>query len=154
MQGQVSASYSEEAALDVEISSQITRDSVIFVCQVLASLRWDPGFLDFTPAFHSGTSPENCTQPREGIPGAHPLLRPHRQFSSLVQALGTAQGDGDTKPSRSLRFLSAQRYAKRTVPWASFRGWPRRPDATWQSAGLSGFARGQQDSRGSRAVFS
>ena len=73
--------YSEEAALEVEFSTpQVSRDSVIFVLQVIASMGWDPGFLDFTQAFHSGDAINRelyCSQPREGIPGAHPdqLLR-------------------------------------------------------------------------------
>ena len=73
--------YSEESALDVEFTTpQITRDSVIFVLQMLSSFKWIPGFLDFTQAFHSGDRIERelyCRQPREGIPGAHPgqLLR-------------------------------------------------------------------------------
>ena len=47
--------FSEEAALEVESTTpQVNRDSVVFVAQVIASLGWDPGFLDFTQAFHSG----------------------------------------------------------------------------------------------------
>ena len=73
--------FSEEAAAEVESTTpQVSRDSVIFVTQVLASMGWVPGFLDFTQAFHSGDAIERelyCFQPREGIPGAHPkqLLR-------------------------------------------------------------------------------
>ncbi|CAE7252114.1 RE1 [Symbiodinium sp. CCMP2592] len=73
--------YSEESALDVEFTTpQITRDSVVFILQMLASFKWMPGFLDFTQAFHSGDKIDRelyCRQPREGIPGAHPeqLLR-------------------------------------------------------------------------------
>ena len=73
--------FSEEAATEVESTTpQVSRDSVIFVAQVLASMRWKPGFLDFTQAFHSGEAIERelyCFQPKEGIPGAHPrqLLR-------------------------------------------------------------------------------
>ena len=73
--------YSEEAAVDLEFSApQVLRDSVIFIAQVIASLGWGPGFLDFTQAFHSGDEINRelyCSQPREGIPGAHPeqLLR-------------------------------------------------------------------------------
>ena len=68
--------FSEEAATEVESTTpQVGRDSVIFVAQVLASMGWIPGFLDFTQAFHSGDAIERelyCFQPREGIPGAHP----------------------------------------------------------------------------------
>ena len=67
--------FSEEAALDVESTTpQVSRDSVIFVAQVLASMGWDPGFLDFTQAFHSGDKINRelyCKQPKEGIPGMH-----------------------------------------------------------------------------------
>ena len=67
--------FSEEAALDVESTTpQVSRDSVIFVNQVLASMRWCPGFLDFTQAFHSGDKINRelyCRQPSEGIPGMH-----------------------------------------------------------------------------------
>ncbi|CAE7350468.1 RE1 [Symbiodinium sp. CCMP2456] len=69
--------FSEEAALEVN------RDSVIFVTQVLASMGWDPGFLDFTQAFHSGDKINRelyCTQPKEGIPGIHP-----RQLIKLLK---------------------------------------------------------------------
>ena len=73
--------FSEEAAAEVESTTpQVSRDSVIFVAQVLSSMRWVPGFLDFAQAFHSGDAIERelyCFQPKEGIPGAHPqqLLR-------------------------------------------------------------------------------
>ena len=73
--------YSEESALDVEFTTpQITRDSVIFILQILSSFTWTPGFVDFTQAFHSGDWIQRelyCSQPREGIPGMHPkqLLR-------------------------------------------------------------------------------
>ena len=44
--------FSEEAPRDVESTTpQVSRDSVIFVAQVLASLGGDPDFLDFTQAF-------------------------------------------------------------------------------------------------------
>ena len=68
--------YSEESALDVEFTTpQVNRDSVVFVLQVIASMGWVPGFLDFTQAFHSGDEINRelyCSQPKEGIPGARP----------------------------------------------------------------------------------
>ena len=68
--------YSEADALDVESSTpQVSRDSMVFVAQVLASMGWTPGFLDFTQAFHSGDDIGRelyCRQPPEGIPGADP----------------------------------------------------------------------------------
>ncbi|OLQ12022.1 Retrovirus-related Pol polyprotein from transposon TNT 1-94 [Symbiodinium microadriaticum] len=80
--------FSEAAAVEVECTTpQVGRDSVVFIVQVLASLGWVPGFLDFTQAFHSGDKIDRelyCTQPKEGIPGAHP-----RQ---LVKLLKTCYG--------------------------------------------------------------
>ncbi|CAE7471087.1 GIP [Symbiodinium natans] len=80
--------YSEESALDVESTTpQINRDTVIFLLQVLASLGWDPGFLDFTQAFHSGDAIKRelyCKQPKEGIPGA--------KASQLLRLLKTCYG--------------------------------------------------------------
>ena len=62
---------SEEAATEVESTTpQVSRDSVIFVAQVLASMGCTPGFLDFTQAFHSGDAIERqlyCFQPLEGF---------------------------------------------------------------------------------------
>ena len=73
-----------QAATEVESTTpQGSRDSVVFVAQVLASMRWTPGFLDFTQGFHSGDAIERelyCFQPREGIPGAHP-----RQLLKLLK---------------------------------------------------------------------
>ena len=80
--------YSEESALDVESTTpQINRDTVIFMLQILASLGWDPGFLDFTQAFHSGDAIKRelyCKQPKEGIPGA--------KASQLLRLLKTCYG--------------------------------------------------------------
>ena len=76
--------FSEQAAVEVECTTpQVSRDSVIFVTQVLASVGWTPGFLDFTQAFHSGDQIDRelyCSQPREGVPGAHP-----RQLLKLLK---------------------------------------------------------------------
>ena len=67
--------FSDPSALSVESTTpQVQRDSVVFVAQVLASMGWTPGFVDFTQAFHSGDKLERelyCRQPPEGIPGAH-----------------------------------------------------------------------------------
>ena len=101
--------YSEADALDVESSTpQVGRDSVIFVAQVLASMGWTPGFLDFTQAFHSGDDIQRelyCRQPPEGIPGADPrqLLRllktcygltdgPYAWYQHLLRRLTTDFG--------------------------------------------------------------
>ena len=80
--------FSESAALEVEATTpQVSRDSAIYVAQVIASMGWRPGFLDFTQAFHAG-DPINrelyCSQPKEGIPGAHP--------QQLLQLLKTCYG--------------------------------------------------------------
>ena len=65
--------FSEKAALDVESTTpQVSRESVIFVAEVLAGMGWDPGFLDFTQAFHSGDQINRelyCKQPKEGSQG-------------------------------------------------------------------------------------
>ena len=66
--------YSEAALLDLETSTpQVHRDSVIFAAQVMASMRWIPGFADFTQAFHSGDPIDRelyAEQPAEGLPNA------------------------------------------------------------------------------------
>ena len=76
--------FSEAAAVEVECTTpQVGRDSDIFIVQVLASMGWVPGFLDFTQAFHSGDRIDRelyCYQPREGVPGAHP-----RQIIKLLK---------------------------------------------------------------------
>eukprot|EP00439_Symbiodinium_sp_Y106_P005857 s5960_g1.t1 len=76
--------FSEAAAVEVECTTpQVGRDSVVFIAQVLASMGWVPGFLDFTQAFHSGDLIDRelyCSQPREGVPGAHP-----RQLIKLLK---------------------------------------------------------------------
>ena len=56
--------FSEEAVTEVESTNpQVSRDSVIFVAQVLALMASTPGFCDFTQAFHSWgmRSKESCT---------------------------------------------------------------------------------------------
>eukprot|EP00435_Cladocopium_sp_Y103_P033155 s916_g8.t1 len=66
--------YSESALLELETSTpQVHRDSVIFAAQLMASMRWTPGFADFTQAFHSGDPIDRelyAEQPFEGLPGA------------------------------------------------------------------------------------
>ena len=84
--------FSEAAAVEVECTTpQVSRDSVIFIAQVLAAMKWIPGFLDFTQAFHSGDQIDRelyCTQPKEGIPGTHPrqLLRLKKTCYGLTDA--------------------------------------------------------------------
>ncbi|CAE7276334.1 unnamed protein product [Symbiodinium sp. CCMP2592] len=76
--------FSEAAAVEVECTTpQVGRGSVVFIVQVLASMQWMPGFLDFTQAFHSGDQIDRelyCYQPREGVPGADP-----RQLIKLLK---------------------------------------------------------------------
>ena len=68
--------FSEPGVLDRETTTpQISRDAVVVQTQILASSGWEPAFLDFTQAFHSGDAIDRelyCRQPREGIPGADP----------------------------------------------------------------------------------
>ena len=65
--------YSENGAEEIEAATpQVTREATLLVTQLIASHRWQLGFLDFTQAFHSGDKIERtiyATQPREGIPG-------------------------------------------------------------------------------------
>lgn len=80
--------YSEAGLLDLETTTpQVHRDSVIYAAQLMASMRWTPGFADFTQAFHSG-DPINrelyAEQPQEGLPGA--------QRGQLLQLLKTCYG--------------------------------------------------------------
>ena len=51
---------------------QVSRESMMMVLQVLCSMSWTPGYLDFTQAFHSGDAiPRElyAEPPAEGIPG-------------------------------------------------------------------------------------
>ena len=65
--------YSEHGAEEIEAATpQVTREATLVVAQLIASHRWQLGFLDFTQAFHSGDKIGRtlyATQPREGIPG-------------------------------------------------------------------------------------
>ena len=68
--------FSENGAENLNSTTpQVTRDAIMLVAQLIASFRWELGFLDFTQAFHSG-DPINRTlyaeQPREGVPGMVP----------------------------------------------------------------------------------
>ena len=75
--------YSENNAEDLNSTTpQVSKESVMFVLQILTSLKWTLGHLnlDFTQAFHSGDLIDRelyCEMPPEGIPGDHPrqLLR-------------------------------------------------------------------------------
>ena len=80
--------YSEAGLLDLETTTpQVHRDSVIYAAQLMASMGWEPGFADFTQAFHSG-DPINrelyAEQPQEGLPGA--------QKGQILQLLKTCYG--------------------------------------------------------------
>ena len=76
--------YSESALLDLETGTpQVHRDSVIFAAQLMASMRWPPGFADF----HSGDPVHRelyAEQPAEGLPGA--------SRGQLVKLLKTCYG--------------------------------------------------------------
>ena len=91
--------YSEESALEVEITTpQITRDSVIFTLQMLASSQWVPGFLDFTQAFHSGdwiqkgivlsttSRRHSWRSPGRITSSPKDLLQPYKWSTGVVQA--------------------------------------------------------------------
>ena len=76
--------FSDPSALDGPTTTpQVTRDTVVFIAQILSSLHWTPGYLDFTQAFHSGSGIDRelyARQPPEGIPGADP-----RQLLKLLK---------------------------------------------------------------------
>jgi hypothetical protein len=65
--------YSETNAEDLESTTpQVAKDTIFFVLQILGSMRWLVGHLDFTQAFHSGGQIERelyCSLPPEGVPG-------------------------------------------------------------------------------------
>ena len=54
---------------------QVAKDSVIMTLQILCSLGWTIGNLDFTQAFHSGSAIQRelyAEPPKEGLPGTTP----------------------------------------------------------------------------------
>ena len=67
--------YSEANAEDLEATTPPgAKDTVFFVLQILASMKWIIGHLDFTQAFHSGDKIARelyCSLPPEGVPGLH-----------------------------------------------------------------------------------
>eukprot|EP00435_Cladocopium_sp_Y103_P035126 s1424_g9.t1 len=68
---------------------QVTRDGAMFTTQIIASMRWRLGFLDFTQAFHSGDQIDRliyAEQPHEGIPGlvSGQLLKLHKTCYGLT----------------------------------------------------------------------
>eukprot|EP00435_Cladocopium_sp_Y103_P007762 s2900_g2.t1 len=73
--------FSETGAEDLDSTTpQVAKESAFFVLQILASMAWILGHLDFTQAFHSGDRIQRelyAEIPTEGIPGIHPrqLLR-------------------------------------------------------------------------------
>ena len=99
--------FSEAAAVEVERTTpQVGRDSVVFIAQVLASMGWVPGFLDFTQAFHSGDqidrelycSPtagrsSGCT-PSAAYQAAEDLLRSDGRPTGLVSPFSSPASAG------------------------------------------------------------
>jgi len=73
--------FSETGAEDLDSTTpQVAKETAFFVLQILASMAWELGHLDFTQAFHSGDRKQRelyAEMPTEGIPGLHPrqLLR-------------------------------------------------------------------------------
>jgi hypothetical protein len=73
--------FSETGAEDLDSTTpQVAKETAFFVLQILASMTWELGHLDFTQAFHSGDRIQRelyAEMPTEGIPGLHPrqLLR-------------------------------------------------------------------------------
>ena len=96
--------FSEENSEYLEVTTPlVSRETMLFSLQILASLGWIPGYLDFAQAFHSGDALQRevyAELPPEGLPGCHPrqLLRlrkccyglldgPFQWFSHLQQIL-------------------------------------------------------------------
>ena len=73
--------FSEWDAEGLDASTpQVSKESITFLLQILSSLQWMPGYLDFTQAFHSGDQIQRvlfAEPPPEGIPNLKPrqLLR-------------------------------------------------------------------------------
>ena len=92
---QVMMGFSEPDLLSLETSTpQVHRDSVIFATQILASKGWQPGYADFTQAFHSGDAINrelSAELPREGIPGVEP--------NQLIKLKKTCYGLTDGPPA-------------------------------------------------------
>ena len=67
--------FSEVGAEDLDSTTpQVAKESAFFVLQIITSLRWELGHLDFTQAFHSGDRIERelyAELPTEGVPGVH-----------------------------------------------------------------------------------
>ena len=67
--------FSEWGAEEYDAATpQVARESMMMVLQVLCSMSWTPGYLDFTQAFHSGDAIQRelyAEQPAEGIPNMH-----------------------------------------------------------------------------------
>ena len=80
--------YSEDGSEFLNSTTpQITRDGVMFVVQIIASMSWKIGFMDFTQAFHSGDLIDRllfAEQPREGMPNMVP--------GQLIKILKTCYG--------------------------------------------------------------
>lgn len=80
--------YSEDGSEFLNSTTpQITRDGAMFVAQIIASMAWKLGFMDFTQAFHSGDPIDRllfAEQPREGMPNMVP--------GQLIKILKTCYG--------------------------------------------------------------
>lgn len=77
--------FSEENSENLETTTpQCGRETVLSVLQLLCSLRWTPGYLDFTQAFHSGDQIQReiyAAQPHDcPLPGYSP-----RQLLKLLK---------------------------------------------------------------------
>ena len=64
--------FSEWDAEGLDASTpQVSKESITFLLQIISSLQWVPGYLDFTQAFHSGDQIQRvlfAEPPPEGIP--------------------------------------------------------------------------------------
>ena len=82
--------FSEVGAEDLDSTTpQVAKESAFFVLQIICSLKWTLGHLDFTQAFHSGDRIARelyAELPPEGVPGVHKrqLLRLHKTCYGLT----------------------------------------------------------------------
>ena len=109
--------FSEWNAEDLETATpQVAKESMMLVLQLMSSNYWEPGYLDFTQAFHSGDAIDRtlfAEFPPEGIPNMdvqpRQLLRLKktcyglldgpfawfRHLDKLLKELGYVQSKGD-----------------------------------------------------------
>eukprot|EP00435_Cladocopium_sp_Y103_P059841 s325_g21.t1 len=110
----VTKGFSEENSEYLEVTTpQVGRETVLFTLQILASLQWLPGYLDFTQAFHSGDALQReifAELPHEGLPGCHPrqLLRLRKCCYGLLDGPFQWFNGSETRPDLAGRIAFLQ----------------------------------------------